>query len=224
MSFFEIEPMGARHYGGIGVGGMPMGGMSVGGMTHQRHYGGMYDAMGGARTKKGEEGYVYTPLSKDQKEHNKLIRAETQAKVDYLADEIQKQFGVSVSEALKRAKSTVNALNKKARMEGVVRARVQRPKKGEEGYVPAKKHDNVWYATHKDSISTIKKRLNTGKNGSLFTQKRITQKDLAELSAWLESKGYGIEDLEGCAWYDDLWSGVKDVAKFAMPLVGQLLH
>ena len=204
MSFFEIEPMGAKHYGGINVGGMPMGGM-----VHMPQYGGMYGAMGGAR-----KGQVFT---EGELEAMKAKRSATSTEVFALADELYKQGGRTVSSALAEAKAMVKASRK------ISRPRVARPKKGEAGYKPAVRHGADWYGAHPSAISSIKARLNSSKRGSILTGKKALQSDLAELDAWLSQKGYGIHDLQGSAWYDDVFGVIKDVAHTAIPFAKYLI-
>jgi hypothetical protein len=55
-------------------------------------------------------------------------------------------------------------------------------------------------------------------------QKGLTKDQLSALDAKLKAVGFGIYDMEtGSAWYDDLWSGVKDVGKTALQVAPHLL-
>jgi len=200
MSFFEIEPMGARHYGGMPMGGINVGGMNVGGMM----YGG------------GRKGVALTEAQKKAMKEGKEAMAEA---VDARAEQLYEQFRgqLSIREAIDLARDELT----KEKRSG--RASAPRPKKGEVGYKPAKKHEKEWYLANPASVSTIKKRINTSKKGSILNGNPITTTDLKELDAWLRLKGYGLGDLEGCGFFDDLYHGVKNVGKTALSLAPSIL-
>lgn len=181
MSFFEIEPMGARHYGG-----MPMGGINVGGM------------MGGAR-KFGPQASASAQKA-----------FETRLATEELADQLYRADpSLTIRDALDLAQAQLQATRKAT----------PRPRKGEEGYKAPKKHGADWYVSNPMALSTIKKRINTTKKGSILTAKPISKKDIEELSIWLGTKGYGLGDLEGCGFFDSL----GHVAKTAMAVAPHIL-
>ena len=220
MSFFEIEPMGARHYGGINVGGMP-----VGGMTHLPQYGGMPvgggpisgllgmfglgdgDMYGGVFPKRGEAGYEELRAKiADARAKKKAFMAGRRAQLKAEGYTAKEQMSISRTEW---EASRVKPRKPKRGEEGYV----QRPRKGQEGYRPPKL----------SQVATLKSRISRGKNGSSLTSKRITNEDLETLADFLAENGYGIHDLDGGAWYDDLWSGVKQGVGMATQIAPHLL-
>jgi hypothetical protein len=218
MSFFEVSPMGSgvaiggrrnrvapKHRGGISVGGIAMGGEygmeqympmeQMGGvMMPMNAMGGI--AMGGAMSKEDR--------AKNARNMKKLIQAR--------AKELLSKFELGKNEALGMAKDEIQAelkglskevklseprVTKKALGKRVRAYRTKVEKEAEEKWMPIRDELRV---------------------------KGLSKEKLSSLDSQLKMLGFGIYDMStGCAWYDDLWSGVKSVGETALKVAPHLL-
>jgi hypothetical protein len=71
--------------------------------------------------------------------------------------------------------------------------------------------------------SALVKRMRSGRKNATGTAK-FDMASLATIADALQQMGFGIYDLEsGMGFFDDLWSGVKDVGKTALQVAPHLL-
>ena len=192
MSFFEIEPMGARHYGGINVGGINVGGM----------YGG---------AKKG------TKLTEDQKGRLLLGKEQARLRIANIADEIRASQNVSPRVAMAMARDIDMANRPSGRVKLTPTQKLQRLEaRLKPDYVPPPRRAP-------SRMASTKARISMGRKGSALTGKKMTIEDLEALESFLQENGYGLHDLEGCGFFDDIWSGIKNVGSTALHLAPHLL-
>jgi hypothetical protein len=196
MAFYDMSPMG---YGGMNVGGMSVGGMPV----------------GGALTAEERKRYaLQAQLTRAQRlidMSRKFPQATAQELVaGYRQEYPAKVKGVKMSPQEKQA----NALR---RAQAIVAGTYQpEERKAPKGFALAKKG--------------LMSRMKVGKKSSI-DQHKFGDADLVAIANALSQLGFGIHDLEtgsaldleGMGFFDDLWSGVKDVGKTALQVAPHLL-
>lgn len=208
MSFFAIEPMGGIAVGGRARGsmrgGVPVGGVPVGGATmmpygfHETYMPHMYE--GGAMTKEEK--------SARAKEMKKMIAERAkELRTEVFEDEEGNEYTLGKNEALGKAKDQIQAEMMKERK------------------VKQAKDERITKKFLRSRVSNMKakeqKKLDekiTGYRSAIHTEKgkpKLTQEQLKAISERLTAEGYGVYDMVGGKWYDDLWRGVKKGAKIA---------
>jgi hypothetical protein len=210
MSFFEIEPMGNYHRGGMVVGGMPVGGM------YEDDYG------------MGRPG----PRSQDEKDRANASRIATALAVDTEADAIlRRDPNITIRQAIAQAKEKVAS--------GKIRPKYVKkdkdgnpiPKMTEQDILDNRKRrkEAVKAGTYvrpapKNAYDGLRRRIGANARSTLHPNiKGFTEQDLEDLGEFLKSKGFGLLDLEGSGFWDDVYSGLKSVGSTALHLVPHLL-
>jgi hypothetical protein len=214
MSFFEIEPMGTKHYGGIavggrlggkgrgvrkigmrGMGGMPVGGMPVGGAMMRMKsmggmpvggmpVGGMYDAMGGRGTVAGAGKNAWLQYVAMARQTNPT------ATLKQISASYRQERGQPAAAAVPRMRSGIRR--------------------------PAGMRATTAPSTRKLSKDVLLEVL-------MGVLSRLSKAELIEVGDLLTASGFGM--MHGGAWYDDLLSGVQtgvQVASQIAPLLAML--
>lgn len=177
------------------MGGMNVGGMNVGGFP----VGGMYVGGGGSKESaaKGRAKQIARIIEMSDAGLNPV----------QIAQQYAERFPV-----VKRVKMTPEQRAQK-RNESII----DRALAIQEGtYVPKQRKPAGAFSQQK---SALLKRMRSGR-ANVDNTAKFDQNALAKISAYLLEMGFGIHDLEtGGAWYDDLWSGIKDVASTVAPVL-----
>jgi hypothetical protein len=207
MSFFDMYPMGGMNVGGMNVGGFPIGGalppqyLSASARL-RREENPEYIAM--------REKAQYT---RDLKKESIDIRTQ-----EIIAEGLSRGVKIPKSRAKVQATSDYNMANYEMKQS----QKVSKPR------TSRKDMPRAPLSSLAKMFQPYSKRLAVGpmrKKGSKFVgEDNVTADQLLALDAALSKMGLGMYNMEtGGAWYDDLWSGVKDVASVAAPLLPLLL-
>ena len=215
-----MYPMGGMNVGGMNVGGFPVGGMNVGGMNRM-----MYGGAAKGQILTDAEKAQMKALSAATRERNALVNAQRASRrSDAIELGIQdlKRLNPTLilPESAWRAWSTAAFAARVKASKPTGPAGGPRKGKGQFITIDGRRIKNPNYEAP-TGLSFQRSRL-TAAN---MKKKGTTAAQLAGLDAALTQAGFGIYDLEsgeimdGGAWYDDLWSGIKDVASTVAPVL-----
>jgi hypothetical protein len=222
MSFFDISPMGGISVGGqmrgkrgMMRGGIPVGGVPVGGAAMMNMMPMGYHQMLMPNMEMGGIS-VGGKMSKEELKASRLLRKES---LDSLAKRVQANH---VANGLKKpSMAAARDIAKLEMLQEKVDSRFQ-PQSVAKGPRITKKELNKRLSNmRRGEMAKVNERVAVVQ--SQLGEKGLSQAQLASISAILKAEGYGIYDFQGGGFFDDLYSGLKNVGSTALQMAPSLL-
>ena len=213
MSFFDISPMGGISVGGqmrgkrgMMRGGIPVGGVPVGGAAMMNMMPMGYHQMLMPNMEMGGIS-VGGKMSKEELKASRVLRKES---LDSIAKQIQENH---VKNGLK--KPSMAAAREIAKYEALQEKVALGPR------LTKKELNKRVSNMRRGEMAKVNERVAVVQ--SQLGEKGLSQAQLASISAILKAEGYGIYDFQGGGFFDDLYSGLKNVGSTALQMAPSLL-